>query len=193
MVANDMTNLRVAETEKYAHVTYFFNGGCESPWQGEARTLVPSPKVATYDLMPAMSADAVTHAVVGAIEQRSTDHVICNYANADMVGHTGLLDATIQAVEVIDRCLGRLLRATDDAGMAFLLTADHGNAEQMLDPNTGGPHTAHTTHPVPFVVRAPGIRTLASGGRLADVAPTVLDLWGLDRSDGMTGRSLLRS
>jgi 2,3-bisphosphoglycerate-independent phosphoglycerate mutase len=188
---NQMTNLRVAETEKYAHMTYFFNGGCEAPFTGETRTLIPSARVATYDLQPTMSAGAVTDAILKAVQEPGPDHVICNYANADMVGHTGNLDATVTAVETIDACLGRLVQATDQAGMAFMLTADHGNAEQMLDPNTGEPHTAHTTSPVPFVVRWPGIRTLCSGGRLADVAPTALDLWGVDCPKEMTGRSLL--
>jgi 2,3-bisphosphoglycerate-independent phosphoglycerate mutase len=186
-----MTMFRTAETEKYAHVTYFFNGGIEVPFPGEERVLVPSQKVATYDLAPAMSAEGVTDALCGAIEGRAHDFILCNYANGDMVGHTGSMPATIQAVETVDPCLGRLLVSADKAGARVLITADHGNCEMMIDPATGGPHTAHTTNPVPFVVMDPdGDRPLRAGGALCDVGPTILRLLGLERPAEMTGRDL---
>jgi 2,3-bisphosphoglycerate-independent phosphoglycerate mutase len=186
-----MTMFRTAETEKYAHVTYFFNGGIEVPFPGEERLLVPSQKVATYDLAPAMSAEGVTDTLCGAIERRSHDFILCNYANGDMVGHTGSMPATIQAVEMVDRCVGRLLDAADKAGARVLVTADHGNCEMMIDPATGGPHTAHTTNPVPLVVVDPdGDRPLRAGGALCDVGPTILRLLGLERPSEMTGRDL---
>ena len=189
--AAGMTMFRTAETEKYAHVTYFFNGGIEVPLPGEERLLVPSQKVATYDLAPAMSADGVTDVLCGAIEKAAHDFILCNYANGDMVGHTGSLPATIQAVETVDRCLGRLLASADKAGARLLITADHGNCEMMLDPATGGPHTAHTTNPVPLVVVDPdGDRPLRAGGALCDVGPTVLRLLGLERPAEMTGIDL---
>jgi 2,3-bisphosphoglycerate-independent phosphoglycerate mutase len=186
-----MTMFRTAETEKYAHVTYFFNGGIEVPFPGEERLLVPSQKVATYDLAPAMSAEGVTDTLCGAIEGRSHDFILCNYANGDMVGHTGSIPATIQAVETVDRCLGRLLASADRTGARVLVTADHGNCEMMIDPATGGPHTAHTTNPVPLVLVDPdGDRPLRSGGALCDVGPTILRLLGLERPEEMTGRDL---
>jgi 2,3-bisphosphoglycerate-independent phosphoglycerate mutase len=186
-----MTMFRTAETEKYAHVTYFFNGGIEVPFPGEERLLVPSQKVATYDLAPAMSADGVTDTLCAAIENRDHDFILCNYANGDMVGHTGSMPATIQAVETVDRCLGRLLASADKTGARVLVTADHGNCETMIDPATGGPHTAHTTNPVPFVVVDPdGDRPLRGGGALCDVGPTILRLLGLERPPEMTGRDL---
>lgn len=185
--------LRIAETEKYAHVTVFLNGGQERAFDGEERILVPSPKVATYDLRPEMSAPEVTDRLVAAIESGRFDLIVANYANCDMVGHSGRLDAAIAAVETVDRCLGRVLQAIAAAGGCALVTADHGNAEQMADPATGQPHTAHTTNPVPVALAhgPAGVRTLA-GGKLADVAPTLLALMGLEQPEEMTGTSLLR-
>jgi 2,3-bisphosphoglycerate-independent phosphoglycerate mutase len=181
--------LRLAETEKYAHVTFFFNGGREAPFDGEERVLVPSPKVATYDLEPAMSAVAVTDALVAAIEGRRYDFIVCNYANGDMVGHTGNLPAAIRAVEVIDACLGRVLAVVHASGAQCLITADHGNVERMQDADSGQPHTAHTTEPVPIVYAGPRPLQL-SDGVLADVAPTLLTLMELPIPAEMTGRVL---
>jgi 2,3-bisphosphoglycerate-independent phosphoglycerate mutase len=187
-----MTQLRIAETEKYAHVTFFFNGGREEMFPGEERILVPSPKVATYDLQPEMSAPEVTDKVVAAIRAGRFDVVVLNYANSDMVGHTGKLDAAIKAVETVDACLGRLAEAVEAAGGTLVVTADHGNAEMMRDPETGGPHTAHTLNPVPFiVVNPPGAVARVENGRLADVAPTLLGLLGLPQPPAMTGHSLI--
>jgi 2,3-bisphosphoglycerate-independent phosphoglycerate mutase len=187
-----MTQLRIAETEKYAHVTFFFNGGEEREFAGESRILVPSPKVATYDLKPEMSAYEVTDRLVEAIDSGVFDFIVVNYANTDMVGHSGDLAATIKAVEAVDRCLGRLAEAVERAGGTLLITSDHGNAEMMRDPATGQPHTAHTLNPVPVIlVNAPKGLTRLSNGRLADVAPTILHLLGLPPSQLMTGRSLL--
>jgi 2,3-bisphosphoglycerate-independent phosphoglycerate mutase len=186
------TNLRLAETEKYAHVTYFFNCGREEPYPGEDRILVPSQKVATYDLMPEMSAPGITDQLVADIGARSHEVVICNFANADMVGHTGRLDAAIAAVETLDRCLGRIIPALRAAGGAAIVTADHGNAEQMWDDELKAPHTAHTSNPVPVVLcddRFLGRRL--NDGSLRDVAPTLLGLLGLEPATEMTGRSLL--
>ena len=184
------TQLRIAETEKYAHVTFFFNGGVEAPYEGEDRVLIPSPKVATYDLQPEMSAYAVTDEAVRRIESGRYDVIILNYANCDMVGHTGVFEAAVKAVEAVDTCLGRLLAALEKAGGRAFLTADHGNADQMSDEN-GAPFTAHTTNPVPFVAIGFGDVTLRSGGRLADIAPTMLQAMGLPQPEEMTGRSLL--
>ena len=184
------TQLRIAETEKYAHVTFFFNGGVEAPYEGEDRVLIPSPKVATYDLQPEMSAYAVTDEAVRRIESGRYDVIILNYANCDMVGHTGVFEAAVKAVEAVDTCLGRLLAALEKAGGRAFLTADHGNADQMADEN-GAPFTAHTTHPVPFVAIGFGDVTLRSGGRLADIAPTMLQALGLPQPEEMTGLSLL--
>jgi 2,3-bisphosphoglycerate-independent phosphoglycerate mutase len=186
-----MTMFRTAETEKYAHVTYFFNGGVETPFPGEERRLVPSQKVATYDLAPEMSAPGVTDVLCGAIERREHDFILCNYANGDMVGHTGSLPATIAAVETVDRCLSLVLASADKAGARLLITADHGNCEIMIDPATGGPHTAHTTSPVPLLVLdLDGDRPLRRGGALCDVGPTILQLLGLERPPEMTGIDL---
>jgi 2,3-bisphosphoglycerate-independent phosphoglycerate mutase len=187
-----MTQLRIAETEKYAHVTFFFNGGRETVFPGEERILVPSPRVATYDKQPQMSAPEVTDKVVAAIETGKFDVVVLNYANTDMVGHTGIIEAAEHAVEMVDQCLGRLATVVEEAGGTLVITADHGNAEMMRDPETGEPHTAHTTNPVPFIVVNPpvAIRHLEDG-RLADVAPTLLALLGLDQPAAMTGHSLI--
>ena len=186
-----MTMFRTAETEKYAHVTYFFNGGVETPYPGEDRLLVASQKVATYDLAPAMSAPGVTDVLCKAIEERQHDFILCNYANGDMVGHTGSMPATIAAVETVDQCVARALASAEKAGARLLVTADHGNCEMMIDPATGGPHTAHTTSPVPFVVVDPdGDRPLRPGGALCDVGPTILQLLGLTRPPEMTGTDL---
>ena len=184
------TQLRIAETEKYAHVTFFFNGGVEAPYEGEDRVLIPSPKVATYDLQPEMSAYAVTDEAVRRIESGRYDVIILNYANCDMVGHTGVFEAAVKAVEAVDTCLGRLLAALEKAGGRAFLTADHGNADQMADEH-GAPFTAHTTNPVPFVAIGFGDIKLRSGGRLADIAPTMLQAMGLPQPEEMTGRSLL--
>jgi 2,3-bisphosphoglycerate-independent phosphoglycerate mutase len=184
------TQLRTAETEKYPHVTYFFNGGKEPPCQGEERILVPSPKVATYDLAPAMSAAGVTDVLCQALGQKQHDFLLCNYANADMVGHTGVPAAVIEAVETVDRCLGRVVAACQASGTRLLVTADHGNCEVMVDPETGGPHTAHTTNPVPFVAVNTPARRLRGRGALCDVAPTILQLLGLEQPPEMTGRAL---
>ena len=188
-----LKQLRIAETEKYAHVTFFFNGGEEEQFEGEERILVPSPKVATYDLKPEMSAYEVTDRLVEAIAQGTFDIIIVNYANGDMVGHTGDFDAAVKAVQVVDACLGRLERAVLDVGGVLLVTADHGNCEKMKDTDTGGPHTAHTTGPVPFViVGASSSVSTMEGGRLCDVAPTVLALMKLQQPAEMTGQPLLR-
>jgi 2,3-bisphosphoglycerate-independent phosphoglycerate mutase len=194
VAAAGLTQLRIAETEKYAHVTFFLNGGEERPFPGEERILVPSPKVATYDLKPEMSAYEVTDKLVEAIESGRFDFIVVNYANTDMVGHTGKLDAAIKAVEAVDRCLGRLVAAVERAGGALLITADHGNAEMMRDPETGEPHTAHTLNRVPVVlVNGAASRTGLADGRLADIAPTLLELLGLPQPAEMTGRSLIRA
>ena len=182
---------RTAETEKYPHVTYFFNGGIETPYPGEERQLVPSQKVATYDLMPEMSAPGVTDVLCDAITRAEHQFVLCNYANGDMVGHSGSLPATIRAVETVDECLARVVAAAQEAGATLLVTADHGNCEYMIDEATGGPHTAHTTNPVPFVVLDPrGDRPLRSGGALCDVAPTILRMLGIEQPTEMTGTDL---
>jgi 2,3-bisphosphoglycerate-independent phosphoglycerate mutase len=187
----DMTTLRTAETEKYPHVTYFFNGGNEVPYRGEDRQLVPSQKVATYDLMPEMSAPGITDVLTRAIESKSHHFTLCNYANGDMVGHSGNLAATIRACEVVDEQLARIVASAQKSGARLLITADHGNCEMMLDPATGGPHTAHTTNPVPFLLVEDGEAvSLRSGGALCDVGPTVLAMLGVDRPAEMTGRDL---
>ena len=187
-----LRNLRVAETEKYAHVTYFFNGGVEQPFPGEDRQLIQSPKVATYDLKPEMSAAGIADTVVKAVEDGTFDVIIVNFANADMVGHSGKIEPTIKAVETVDACLGRIELAVRAKGGAMLITADHGNAEMMIDPATGGPHTAHTTNPVPFIVVADNGKkfTLKSGGSLRDISPTILGMLGLDEPKDMTGQDL---
>lgn len=188
-----LRQLRIAETEKYAHVTYFFNGGKETPNPGEERVLIPSPKVATYDLQPEMSAYPVTDAVVEKIRSGEYDLIVLNYANPDMVGHTGIFEAAVKAVETVDGCVGRVVDEILTKGGAVLLTADHGNAEKMIDQETGQPHTAHTTNPVPFILILDNGKEykLREGGILADVAPTILDLMGITIPEAMTGKSLL--
>ncbi len=186
------TQLRTAETEKFAHVTYFLNGGRETVYPGEDRIMVPSPKVATYDLHPEMSAPELTDKAVAAIDTGKYDLIVLNFANPDMVGHTGSLPAAIKAVETVDAGLGRIAAAVMKQGGALMVTADHGNCELMRDPATGGPHTAHTTNPVPVVLMGGGASRLKDG-RLADVAPTLLDLMGLKQPDHMTGGSLIRA
>jgi 2,3-bisphosphoglycerate-independent phosphoglycerate mutase len=183
--------LKTAETEKYPHVTYFFNGGVEPPYPCEHRVLVPSPKVATYDLQPEMSAAGVTDALIAGISSGEHDFILCNYANADMVGHSGSIPATIKAVETVDQCLARVLKAAESGGTRLIVTADHGNAEMMIDPETGGPHTAHTTNPVPFVVIDwEQEQRLRPGGALCDVAPTILSMLGIEQPAEMTGVNL---
>ena len=188
-----LRQLRIAETEKYAHVTFFFSGGREDAFAGESRVLVPSPQVATYDLQPEMSLPELTAKLVHALRDNTFDLVVCNVANPDMVGHTGNLAAAVRAAEAVDHALGEIAHAVSEAGGALLVTADHGNLEQMRDPSTGQAHTAHTAGPVPFVFVGPREVTLRNGGALRDVAPTVLDLLGLPVPDAMTGRSLLEA
>src|SRR5205814_3851707 len=189
-----MTMFRTAETEKYAHVTYFFNGGFETPYPGEERLLVASPKVATYDLMPEMSAAGVTDVLCKAIETSAHDFILCNYANGDMVGHSGVLSAAVKAVETVDACLARVLQSAERRGARVLVTADHGNCELMIDPATDGPHTAHTTNPVPFLIVGDDVTTpLRHGGALRDVGPTVLRMLGIEPPPEMTGRDLRES
>jgi 2,3-bisphosphoglycerate-independent phosphoglycerate mutase len=190
---HQLTNLRMAETEKYAHVTYFFNGGEEKLFPGERRILIPSPKVATYDLQPDMSAFAVTDRLLAELDTGQDDCVILNFANADMVGHTGVIPAACRAVEAVDECLGRIYRKSQEMGGVMLVTADHGNAEQMIDPVTGGVHTAHTTNPVPFILVDDNYRgKLRPGGALRDVAPTLLQYFEIEKPGEMTGVSLLQ-
>jgi 2,3-bisphosphoglycerate-independent phosphoglycerate mutase len=188
----NLRNLRVAETEKYAHVTYFFNGGVEKPFPGEDRILIPSQKVATYDLAPEMSAQGIADAVTKAVNDTAFDLIVVNFANADMVGHSGKLEPTIKGVEKIDSCLGQVYQAVKQKGGAMLVTADHGNAELMVDPVTGGPHTAHTTNPVPFIAITDQVKQhhLKAGGSLQDVSPTILHLLGLAPPPQMTGKDL---
>jgi 2,3-bisphosphoglycerate-independent phosphoglycerate mutase len=186
------TQLRMAETEKYPHVTYFLNGGREEPYPGEDRIMVPSPKVATYDLQPEMSAPELTDKAVAAIDSGKYDLIVLNYANPDMVGHTGSLPAAIKAVETVDTGLSKIVDAIQRQGGALLVTADHGNCEMMRDPETGGPHTAHTTNPVPLLLFGARNRALVGEGRLADIAPTVLELMNLPKPKEMTGTSLLK-
>ena len=194
LTANDRTNLRLAETEKYAHVTYFFNCGEEQPAQGEDRILVPSPKVPTYDLQPEMSADEITDQLVTDLDAGRHDVIICNFANADMVGHTGRLEATVTAVETLDRCLSRIVAAARATRGTAIITADHGNAEQMWDTERDGPHTAHTTNPVPVLLIGPDVKAdmPLSDGSLRDVAPTMLGVLGIAQPPEMTGRDLRR-
>jgi 2,3-bisphosphoglycerate-independent phosphoglycerate mutase len=192
MGETNLRNLRVAETEKYAHVTYFFNGGVEQPFPGEDRILVPSPKVATYDLKPEMSAAGIAQTVVKAVEEGTFDVMIVNFANADMVGHSGKIEPTVKAVETVDACLGEIEKAVRARGGAMLITADHGNAEQMIDPATGGPHTAHTTNPVPFIVVSENATQFAlkPNGSLRDISPTILGMLNLAEPKEMTGHDL---
>jgi len=183
--------LKTAETEKYPHVTYFFNGGIEPPFAGEDRQLVASQKVATYDLMPEMSAPGITDVLCRGIEGGDYDFILANYANGDMVGHSGNLAATIRAVETVDQQLARIMKSVEKTGARLLVTADHGNCEQMIDPATGGPHTAHTSNPVPLVMVQPdGEAPLREGGALCDVGPTVLAMLGVPQPAEMTGVDL---
>ena len=187
---HNMTQLRIAETEKYAHVTFFFNGGREVLFDGEVRILVPSPKVATYDLQPEMSAVPVCDKVCAAIESGKYDAVILNFANCDMVGHTGIFDAAVKAVETVDSCIGRVMDSTLKMGGVMLLTADHGNADRMIDTD-GSPFTAHTTNPVPFSVIGKDC-VLREGGRLCDISPTILKLLDIKQPEEMSGVSLIK-
>ena len=186
-----LTQLRIAETEKYAHVTFFFNGGEEKQYKGEDRILVPSPKVATYDLQPEMSAPVVTDKVVEAINSEKYNSIILNFANPDMVGHTGSLTAAIKAVEVIDKCIGKIVKAIKSKKGTLLITADHGNCEQMIDYTTGEPHTAHTTNPVPLILVTAKNNVKLKSGKLADLAPTMLEIMGIKKPKEMTGESIL--
>ncbi|KKM10684.1 phosphoglyceromutase [Clostridiales bacterium PH28_bin88] len=194
LAAHGLKQLRIAETEKYAHVTFFFNGGVEEPNEGEERVLIPSPKVATYDLQPEMSAVKVTETVVDKIRGRQYDVIILNFANPDMVGHTGMMDAAVKAVETVDDCLGRIVTAIAETEGCLLVTADHGNVEQMVDPDTGEPHTAHTSGHVPFILVDGDCRTaeLREGGSLEDIAPTILYLLGIEKPPEMTGENLIK-
>ena len=192
LAAHDMTQVRIAETEKYAHVTFFFNGGVEEPNKGEDRILVKSPKVATYDLQPEMSAPQVCDKLVEAIRSDKYDVVIINFANPDMVGHTGVEAAAVKAVETVDECVGRAVEALKEVNGQMFICADHGNAEQLVDYETGEPFTAHTTNPVPFIlVNADPKYTLKEGGCLADIIPTLIELMGMEKPEEMTGESLL--
>ena len=192
LAKNGKTQLRIAETEKYAHVTFFFSGGREEPFEGEDRILIPSPKVATYDLQPEMSAPEVTDRIVEAIENQRYDVIVVNYANGDMVGHTGVFEAAVKAVETLDACMGRLVEALEKVGGEALITADHGNVEQMEDVVTGQAHTAHTCEPVPFIYVGKRKASIREGGVLADVAPTMLTLLGLPVPEEMTGHSIIQ-
>lgn len=193
VASQGMTQLRIAETEKYAHVTFFFSGGQEDSFDGETRTLIPSPDVATYDLKPEMSAPEVTDALVAAIESRAYDLIVVNFANGDMVGHTGVYEAAVRAVETLDSCIGRVESALLAHDGQALITADHGNCEQMVDYDSGQPHTQHTTDPVPLIYIGNTSRKLRTGGILADVAPTLLDMMGVSKPAAMTGSSLISS
>ena len=189
LAKNGLTQLRIAETEKYAHVTFFFNGGEERKYDGEDRILVPSPKVETYDMQPEMSAIEVTNKVVEAINSKKYDSIILNYANPDMVGHTGNLEATIKALETLDECVGRVVDAVNKNEGVLIITADHGNSEQMIDYTTGEPHTAHTTNLVPLILI--GKEAKLKEGKLADLTPTMLDIMGIEKPQEMTGESLI--
>lgn len=190
MAKNDKTQLRISETEKYAHVTFFFNGGVEEPFAGEERILINSPKVATYDLQPEMSSAELTEKLVAAIESGKYDTIICNYPNGDMVGHTGVMEAAIKAVEALDNCIEQVTKAVESVGGQLLITADHGNAEQMRDPATGQAHTAHTNLPVPLIYVGEKNVKSVEGGKLSDIAPTMLSLMGMEIPQEMTGKPL---
>jgi 2,3-bisphosphoglycerate-independent phosphoglycerate mutase len=190
LAQHNWRNLRVAETEKYAHVTYFFNGGNEQAYAGEEREMVPSPKVPTYDLKPEMSAPGVAEVVTNAIRKGNFDVIVMNFANADMVGHSGKMQPTVQAVEAVDSCLGEIHKAIKEHGGAWLITADHGNAEMMVDPVTHGPHTYHTTNPVPFILMDDSRTTLRTNGALQDISPTILAILGVEQPSQMSGRDL---
>ena len=193
LAAHDMKQARIAETEKYAHVTFFFNGGVEQPNEGEDRILVNSPKdVATYDLKPEMSAPAVCEKLLDSIRSEKYDVIVINFANPDMVGHTGVISAAIKAIETVDECVGKAVQAVKDVDGVLFICADHGNAEQMIDYTTGQPHTAHTTNPVPFIlVNYDPAYTLKEGGCLADIVPTLINVMGMEQPAEMTGKSLL--
>ena len=192
LAAHNMTQARIAETEKYAHVTFFFNGGVEEPNKGEDRILVKSPKVPTYDLQPEMSAPEVCEKLVAAIKSEKYDVIIINFANPDMVGHTGVEAAAIKAVEAVDECVGKAVEALKEVDGQMFICADHGNAEQLVDYETGEPYTAHTTNPVPFIlVNADPKYTLRENGCLADIIPTLIQLMGMEQPAEMTGKSLL--
>ncbi len=192
LAAHNMTQARIAETEKYAHVTFFFNGGIEEPNQGEDRILVKSPKVATYDLKPEMSAYEVCDKLVEAMKFQKYDVIIINFANPDMVGHTGVEAAAVKAIEAVDECVGKAVAALKEVNGQMFICADHGNAEQLVDETTGEPFTAHTTNPVPFIlVNADPAYGLAEGGKLADIVPTLIELMGMEQPKEMTGKSLL--
>jgi 2,3-bisphosphoglycerate-independent phosphoglycerate mutase len=185
------TQLRISETEKYAHVTFFFSGGREALFEGEQRELIPSPSVATYDLQPEMNSEMLTDKLVAAIHSGEFDTIICNYPNGDMVGHSGVFDAAVEACEAVDKCIGRVVEALEQTGAEALITADHGNAEQMVNPQTGQSHTAHTSEPVPFIYV--GRKATAVGNKkLSDVAPTMLHLMGLPVPDEMTGETIMQ-
>jgi 2,3-bisphosphoglycerate-independent phosphoglycerate mutase len=187
---HNKTQLRISETEKYAHVTFFFNGGIEDKFKGEQRTLIKSPAVATYDMQPEMSSVELTEKLTAAIRSQEYDVIICNYPNGDMVGHTGIYDAAVKACEAVDKCVGDVVEALKEVGGECLITADHGNAEQMIDPETGGVHTAHTNLPVPFIYVGREA-TMEKDGRLCDIAPTILTLIGMEIPVEMTGKSLI--
>ncbi len=190
MAKHDKTQLRISETEKYAHVTFFFNGGVESPFAGEDRILINSPQVATYDLQPEMSSAELTEKLTDAIASGKYDTIICNYPNGDMVGHTGVFDAAVKAVETLDQCIDKVVNAVEAAGGQLLITADHGNAEQMRDPSTGQAHTAHTNLPVPLIYVGDRAVDAVAGGKLSDIAPTMLSLMGMEIPQEMTGKPL---
>ncbi|MEJ7606507.1 MAG: alkaline phosphatase family protein [Bryobacteraceae bacterium] len=190
MAQADFKNLRVAETEKYAHVTYFFNGGNERPYSGEERQMVASPKVATYDLKPEMSAAGVAEVVLKAIKGNTFDVIVMNFANADMVGHSGQMAPTVRAIETVDACLGRIYQELRQKGGSWIITADHGNAETMIDPQTKGPHTYHTTNPVPFLLVSEARTPLRQDGALQDISPTILGVMGLEQPKEMSGSDL---
>ena len=191
LCSKGLKQLRIAETEKYAHVTFFFNGGVEKQYEGEDRILVKSPAVATYDLQPEMSAYEVTEKLLGAIDEDKYDAIILNYANCDMVGHTGVFEAAVKAVEAVDTCVGKIFDAVNKKGGVMLITADHGNADKMYEPD-GSPFTAHTTNPVPFIVTGYPCELVKEGGRLCDIAPTILKIMGIEKPEQMTGKSLIK-
>ncbi|MBF7073806.1 2,3-bisphosphoglycerate-independent phosphoglycerate mutase [Glaciecola sp. MH2013] len=190
LAKNGKTQLRISETEKFAHVTFFYSGGKEDEYEGEKRILIPSPDVATYDLQPEMNSEQLTDELVAAIKSGDFDAIICNYPNGDMVGHTGKLDAAIKACEAVDHCIGRVIAALEEVGGECLITADHGNAEQMVNPDTGVSHTAHTSEPVPFIYFGRDAEP-RSGGTLSDVAPTMLHLMGMEQPEEMTGKTIM--
>jgi len=187
-----LKQLRIAETEKYAHVTFFFNGGREAHFDGEDRILIPSSKVATYDLKPEMSAYEITDKLIAAIESRKYDAIICNFANPDMVGHTGNFDATVKAIEVVDECLGKISESLQNVGGELLVTADHGNAEKMFDEKTKQEHTAHTTDPIPLLYVGRKATVCKNNGVLSDVSPTMLSLMGIEKPDEMSGEAIFK-